>query len=166
MAMESAAERFFREGVFRYAEARALVASYESTAQDKVADVAMNLTARLLRPKAKPKIIGKGFCNGDDGGRVAYATFPGQLGGEEVSWEIGIWWAHPSDGNDVVVYAECWKGPDHLAKETWAHEPRSTGKWVPYAGGLHLHLEPGEDVEQAFRKLLDEVADQSASKRR
>lgn len=159
---DDAAEQFLRDGIFRYAEAHATVASYEEAAEAKVREVARDATSRLLKKGGSAKVEGSGFCNGDAGGRVAYAHFPGAFGSKDVTWEIGIWWAHPSDGNAVSVYAECWRGPDQLTKEQWAVPPKNVpGTWEAYDGGINLQLQPGDDIAAAFKRLLDEVAAQS-----
>jgi hypothetical protein len=49
-------------------------------------------------------------------------------------------------------------------KEEWATQPTdSPEKWQVYRGGLHLALEPGDDVDAGFERLLDEVANQSVA---
>lgn len=160
---DDATEQFLRDGIFRYAEAHATVASYEEAAEAKVREVARDATSRLLKKSGSAKVEGSGFCNGDAGGRVAYAHFPGVFGANDVTWEIGIWWAHPSDGNAVTVYAECWKGPDHLTKEQWPVPLKNVpGTWEAYGGGISLQLQPSDEIDAAFKRLLDEVADQSA----
>jgi hypothetical protein len=78
-----------------------------------------------------------------------------------VTWEIGIWWAHPKHGNDVVVYAECVEGPDALRKKEWALPPRSQGEgWKSFRAGLQLELTQEMDLDSAFARLLNEVAAQ------
>jgi hypothetical protein len=164
---DNATERFLTEGLFMYAEAQATVGSYESAAVEKVKTVARRDTGRLLRAGGKAKVEGSGICNSlDASGRVAYAKFAGQCGGENVQWEIGIWWEFPWNGKRVSVYAECSEGPDHLTEEQWAQVPKGSPakKWKPYAGGLNLQLDPDDDVDTAFRHLLDEIAEQSTAK--
>jgi hypothetical protein len=78
-AIDEATELFFREGVFRYAEARATVSAYEGAAAAKVADIARARTHRLLGTNGKAEVAAAGVVNGDNGGRVAYAHFAGQL---------------------------------------------------------------------------------------
>lgn len=90
--IDDAAEKFFNEGVSRYAQARATVVAFEQAAAAKVAQVARTRAQRLLAPNAKAKVIGNGVVNGDNGGRAAYAQFKGKFGAEDVT---------PGDG-DVV----------------------------------------------------------------
>jgi hypothetical protein len=161
---DGATEQFFRDGIFRYAEAHATVAAFETAATAKVADAARAHATRLIESGEKVKVDGNNVVNGDENGRIAYAHFPGRHAGQDVVWEIGIWWAHASDGNRVVVYAECWQGPKHLTKEQWATTPQANPeKWLAYKGGLHFKIAPGDDIDEAFKRLFDEVARQSAA---
>lgn len=159
--MDDVTEKFLREGLARYAEARATVDEYESAATDKVAEAAKNLTGRLRGAKGKATVTANNFCKGDNNGRVAYAHFSCRAGAAEVTWEVGIWWPHPGDGGQPAVYIQCMKGPDWLKREEWAKAPASPrGAWEAFNGGLHLELEPNADIDAAFGQLLDEAAEQ------
>lgn len=159
---QSAAERFLSEGTFRYAEAYATVMAFEAAIRDKVAEIASREGPRIPGTKSHVNVT-SGVCNasGKDG-RVAYARFRGELGGEGVKWEIGIWWQQPSAGKEIHLYAECCEGPDRFTGARWASVAKgSTEGFESYVAGVNLKLEPGRDLTKGFRSLLDEVARQS-----
>lgn len=159
--MDSANEKFLSEGLNRYAEAQATVKAYEDRAADKVGEIAKDETERLRGKKGKAKVLYNNVCYGESGGRAAYAQFMGTWRGEDVKWETGIWWEHPSKGMRVVAYLECLDGPDALTDETWAEAPRSVpGNWETFRKGLHIELDPKQDITVQFRRLLDEAAAQ------
>lgn len=156
-------ERFILEGLFKYAEAQATVAAFEEAVRSKLQEIARPENARPLGMKSGTK-VGVGFCAATGGGRAAYVTFPGEFRGDSVTWEVGIWWQHPSDGRRVAVYAECLDGPAHLVKKRWATLPRSaTGEWGSYEGGLDLTLQPNMEIDAAFKILFNEIANQSSA---
>lgn len=157
--MDEQTEKFLREGLSRYAEAQATVAGYESAAVGKVAEAVRKRSERLRGAKGKATIVANNFCKGDNNGRIAYAHFAGIVGGAEVTWETGIWWAHPNDGGQPEVYLECRKGPEWLTREVWANAPTSPrGAWEAYKGGLNMSLADA-DIDEAFSRLFDEAAD-------
>jgi hypothetical protein len=160
--MTSAAERFLAEGMFKYAEGYATVMAFEAAIREKVAEVASREATRIPGTKSHVKVT-SGVCNamGKDG-RVAYAQFRGELGGEGVKWEIGIWWQQPSAGKEVHLYAECREGPERFTSSRWASVAKgNTEGFEGYVAGISLKLEPGVEVTKGFRALLDEVARQS-----
>ncbi len=160
--MNKEAEKFFREGVFRYAETRATVDAYEQVAKTKIVEVARDRTARIRGNASKELAPGhnSGFAMGDDNGLVAWAYLPASVGGEKVVWEIGIWWAHPDDSSDVCVYMQCHQGPGWL-KKTWAELPsRNRDGWECFNRGLALRLAFDDTVEDAFDRLFNEAAGQ------
>jgi hypothetical protein len=162
MANGDAAERFLREGLFKYAEARATVVSFEDAIDDEVVSLATAAKARL-GAAVGTEIEAHGVCNGDEGGRVAYTHFRGIFGTEPVTWELGVWWQHPSDGDSVAVYAECWKGPSKLTREVWAKAPEDPARvWEAYRGGLNVLLRRDDDLAATFERLVREVAKQAS----
>jgi hypothetical protein len=160
----AASEQFLQDGLFRYAEAHATVDEFERTAAKKVAAVAKLHAWRLGGRRARPENESSGFCDGDKGGRVAYAAFAGECGRRAVTWEFGIWWQLPPLGAQVVVYAEVVTGPAELKRATWAKRPSPVaGTWERYPGGIHLVLRKGDSLDDAFLRLVKEVAKQSAA---
>jgi hypothetical protein len=159
--VDSATEKFLSEGLSRFAEAQATVKAYEEAAAEKVGEIAEGDTERLRGKKGKAKILYNNVCYGEAGGRVAYAQFMGVWRREDVKWETGIWWEHPSKGTTVAAYVECRDGPDALEDETWAKPPGSApGKWEAFKSGLQVELDPMQDITAQFRRLLDEAAAQ------
>lgn len=162
MDSDEASDRFLCEGLFRYAGARATVVSFEEAIEEKVVEIVTRAASTLVNGK-NVIIDARNVCNGDEGGRVAYTHFRGEFAGDPVTWELGIWWQHPSDGDEVCVYAECWKGPKELTHVVWAKPPDDpTHRWTPYKGGLNLSLTRDEALEDVFKLLVSEVAKQSA----
>lgn len=159
---QSAAERFLSEGTFKYAEAYATVMAFEAAIEEKVAEIVSREGFRIPGTKANVTVK-SGLCNavGNDG-RVAYALFRGELGGEGVKWEVGIWWQQPAAGKKVHLYAECNEGPERFTDGRWASVAKGNAEgFEAYEGGINLSLEPGQDLTKRFRALLDEVARQA-----
>ena len=159
---QSAAERFLSEGTFKYAEAYATVMEFEAAIEEKVAEIISREGFRIPGTKAHVQVK-RGLCNASDkDGRVAYALFRGELGGEGVKWEVGIWWQQASAGKSVHLYAECNEGPERFTNSRWASVAKDNAEgFEAYQGGINLRLEPGQDLTKRFRALLDEVARQS-----
>lgn len=158
--MDKDSESFFRDGVAKFAEARATVAAYEDVARLKVAEVVREKAGRLWGKAGKVEVLKHRFGRGDDDGHVAYAHVLGTFPGAKVTWELGIWWAHPEDGDQVWVYVQCREGPAQL-KEKWAVTPKgSNDEWDSYERGLSVCWTPGEAIEDTFTRLIDEAASQ------
>ena len=160
--MPSAAEQFLVVGMSRYAEAYATVMAFEAAIRERVGEIASREGPRIPGTKSNVKVT-SGVCNASGKeGRVAYAQFRGELGGEGVKWEIGIWWQQPSAGKEIQLYAECCEGPERFTGSRWASVAKGNPEgFEAYVAGIGLRLEPGRDLTKGFRSLLDEVARQS-----
>ncbi len=162
MARSDEEGKFIHDGLFRYAAARATVLSFEDAVKDRVAEIVADSASPLTQADRRPKVEDFGLSKGDDGGRVAYAQFRGRLGSEAVTWEFGIWWEDPADGEKVEVYGECVAGPRHLTQKEWAEVPKGAEReWSAYRGSMHLVVRPGDDLKASFRRLISEVAKQA-----